>query len=81
MSASLKSIVDAGQIGKWVKASPEEVAAIVESMGEQNLLRNIPPKQAPNYRHFVRDGYISITEGGDTEEHPTDAAAKQATAK
>jgi hypothetical protein len=70
---TVKAIVAASQLNKWVKASPEEIAAIVESIEEQNLLRNVPPKSAPNYRHYVRDGYIVVTEGGDAEKHPNDA--------
>jgi len=78
MIVSAKAITEQGLLGKWVKASAEEIKAIEDSIAGENLLR--APKGLPNLRHYIRDGYICVTEQ-EAEEHPTDAAARAAAKK
>ncbi|HEV1992420.1 MAG TPA: hypothetical protein VGR34_06110 [Candidatus Dormibacteraeota bacterium] len=72
MIVSARAVTEAGLLGKWVKASPEEIKAIEDSIAGENLVR--APRGIPNLRHHVRDGYICVTEQ-ECEAHPNDLPA------
>jgi hypothetical protein len=76
MYVSAKQLLDAGLEGKWVKVSPEEVKAIVDSIPGENVLRNLggPGTGGRNMRHYERGGYIVVTMS-EAEKHPDDLAA------
>jgi hypothetical protein len=71
MIVSVKAIEAAGLIGKWVAVSPQEIAAIEENIPLENLQRSSSGTSRTNYRHYVRDGHICVTEQ-ECEAHPSD---------
>ncbi len=75
MIVSVKAIEAAGLAGKWVKVTPEEVAAIEENIPLENLQRSSSGTSRTNYRHYVRDGYICVTEQ-ECETHPNDLSPR-----
>ena len=85
MYSNAEQLIQAGLEGKWVKVTPEDRDAIVKSIADCNLLRAAKTPGAGqggnNLRHYEHSGYIVVHGFGiDAEEHPDDAAARQAAA-
>jgi hypothetical protein len=81
---SAKQVLEAGLEGKWLKLSPEEEKAVIDSIAGENMIRNaamnnFSGSDAPgdNLRHYRDRGYLVVHGfGKEAEKHPFDAAAK-----
>lgn len=58
-------------LGKWIKVSPEEEKAVLESLAGENLMRANQGKPG-SLRHYSDRGHIVVTLG-ECEAHPLDA--------
>jgi len=75
MITSAKQLVEQGLEGKWVKLSPEETKAVIESIAGENAIRG-NSFNANALRHYEDRGYI-VVHGmvGAAEKHPLDEVA------
>jgi hypothetical protein len=74
---SVKQLLEAGLEGKWVKVTPEEEKAIIDSIPGENLLRATSKNSHSGLRHYVDRGHIVILDmhSGDAQAHPLDVEA------